>query len=195
MICHFPRPASLAGIALAAVRAGGPAAADDIEDALTAALEAYRAGDLALAQEETAFAAQLLAQQKAEELSAFLPEPLAGWTADEIDTEATGAMAAMFGGGQVASRVYYAGDTDVDITIMADNPMVATMGAMFSNPAMMAAAGRMKRIGGQKAVLNEDGELMALIAGRFLVQISGSAGEAEKTAYFEAIDFDGLKAF
>ena len=68
------------------IGAGAPAPraaaadADDVEASLNAALEAYRAGDIALAREETAFAATLLDQLKADDLGAFLPEPLPGWT-------------------------------------------------------------------------------------------------------------------
>ncbi|MEM6972480.1 MAG: hypothetical protein AAF577_06715 [Pseudomonadota bacterium] len=175
--------------------AASPAAADDVEEALQAALDAYRAGDLALATEETAFAAQLLAQKKAAGLSAFLPEPLSGWTAEDPDTESATAMATMFGGGQVATRVYDGPVGDIEIRLMADNPMVAQMGAMFSNPAIMAAAGTVKRIAGQRAMMDDSGDLMALIGGRFLIQISGGAPETDKEAYFEAIDFEGLKAF
>ena len=56
------------------IGAGAPAPraaaadADDVEASLNAALEAYRAGDIALAREETAFAATLLDQLKADDL-------------------------------------------------------------------------------------------------------------------------------
>ena len=51
-----------------------PAQADELEDALQMALEAYQAGDINTAKEEIDYAAQLIAQMKAVGLSEFLPE-------------------------------------------------------------------------------------------------------------------------
>lgn len=53
-----------------------PAAADDITDALGAAIEAYEDGDVAEALEEVAYATQLLNNLQAAGLTEFLPEPL-----------------------------------------------------------------------------------------------------------------------
>ncbi|MEO0823115.1 MAG: hypothetical protein AAF074_22165 [Pseudomonadota bacterium] len=185
-----PIPALLAASLLAFA---SPVVADEIEDTLEAALEAYRAGDIALAKEEIDFAAQLIAQQKADGLAAFLPKPLPGWTMEEGDTNAQ--TAAMFGGGLTASADYSNGSETVSITMMAENQMVATMGAMFANPAMMGAMGRVKRIGRQRVVLTDQGELNAFVDNRVLIQMSGSAPAETLEAFFEAIDIDALKAF
>ena len=53
-----------------------PATADEIEETIEAALEAYRAGDVKAAKEEIDFVSQLLGQLKAEGLKGFLPAPL-----------------------------------------------------------------------------------------------------------------------
>ena len=171
-----------------------PASADEIEDALAAALEAYRAGDVALAREEADFAASLLAQKKAAGLAEFLPAPLQGWTREDGETQAMGA--AMMGGGMVASATYRnaAGD-DVEITLMADNPMVAAMAGMFANAAAMTSMGRLERIGRQKAVITEEGEIQSVVDGRVLVSVSGSAPLEVKKAFFSAIDFRALRDF
>jgi hypothetical protein len=181
---------------VAALAAPVPALAqDDVEQALEAALEAYRAGDIALAQDEVDFAAGLLKQKAASSLSSLLPAALEGWTAEDGEAAAAGAgMAAMFGGGLAANRTYEKAGDHVEITVMADNPMVAQMAAMFTNPAMLGQAGTLKRLNGQRVAIS-DGELTALIANRFLVQVSGSAPLEAKEAYFEAIDIDALKAF
>lgn len=171
-----------------------PAAqADDVEATIEAALNAYRAGDIKTAREELDFAAQLLGQMKADTLQTFLPEPLDGWERDDTGQDAT-AMAA-FGGGQMAAASYRKGDQAVEIQLMADNPMVAAMAGMFSGAAMMGAMGQVQRVAGEKVVVTPDGEFQTLIEGRILVNITGSADVATKTAYFEAIDLDGLKAF
>ncbi|MEM6423250.1 MAG: hypothetical protein AAF698_11710, partial [Pseudomonadota bacterium] len=76
--------------ALCALVTVQPARADEIEQALEAALEAYRAGDFATAEQEVEFASGLIRQRKAANLAAFLPEPFEGWGAEEGDTTGTG---------------------------------------------------------------------------------------------------------
>ncbi|MAS44175.1 MAG: hypothetical protein CML43_13795 [Rhodobacteraceae bacterium] len=181
------------------IGAGAPAPraaaadADDVEASLNAALEAYRAGDIALAREETAFAATLLDQLKADDLGAFLPEPLPGWTREEGGD--AGMASAMFGGGLVSQAVYVRDGESIEITLAADGPMVTAMSAMFSNAMALSAMGKVSRIGQHKAVTDEDGEMRALIARRVLVSVSGDAGPETKAAYFEAIDLDALAEF
>ena len=172
---------------------GSASAADEIEDAIAAGLEAYRAGDIAGAREELDYAATLLGQKKAAGLAAFLPPAFDGWTRSDGDASAAGA--ALFGGGLNASADYTRGADMVEIQIMADSPMVAGMGAMLGNPAMMATQGEVRRVGRQRYVVAPDGGVMALVGGRALVQLSGSAAREDKIAYFEAIDFAGLEAF
>lgn len=169
------------------------AAADEISDTIEAALEAYQAGDTKLAKEELDFAAQLLSQLKAEGLTGFLPAPLDGWTRDDTESQASGAAA--FGGGQMASASYSNGSQDMEIRLMADNPMVAAMAATLGNSAMMAALGTVKRVNRQKLVVTPDGSVQALIDGRILLQVDGSASVEDKLAHVEAMDLDGLKAF
>ena len=176
-----------------AVGVGTPAHADDVEDALQAALDAYRDGDIALAKEEADFASALLAEQKASGLSAFLPEPFSGWTRTDGDQQAVAAQ--VFGGGLMANAVYDGPSGSVEIQMMADSPVVAGIGAMFSSPAMMAAQGSVKRIGREKILVTPDGDVSSLIGGRVLVQISGSAPVEDKEAYFAEIDARGLAAF
>lgn len=172
----------------------GPAVADDFEDSLEAALEAYQAGDITAAKEEIDFAAQLLNQIKTASLSAFLPEAMEGWERMDGDSSEAATMAA-FGGGQMASATYTKDDARIDIQIMANNQMVTALGAMFSNPALMGAAGKVKRIARQKVVVTPDGELQAMVDKRIMVQLSGPGPVEDKEAYFEMIDFKALKDF
>ncbi len=168
-----------------------PAAADEVEDALEAALSAYRAGDVTLAKEELDYAASLIGQMKAEGFSAHLPDPMPGWTRSMAEAQSMGA--AMFGGGISAEASYVdAGGATVTIQMMADNPVVASMAAMFGNAAAMGAMGKMIRAGRQKAVLTADGQIQALVGNRVMVTIAGDAPEAAKIAYFELIDFKAL---
>ncbi|MGG7564777.1 hypothetical protein ACQ5SO_01270 [Rhodovulum sp. DZ06] len=193
LFAHRPAARALRAALFAAPLAlsAAPAAADEVEDAIEAGLEAYRAGDVALAKEELDFASQLLAQQKAEGLSGFLPAPLDGWTREMGDGQAM--AASMFGGGIMASADYAAPDgAMVTIQMMADNAMVASMGAMLGNPAAMGAMGKVIRVGRQKAVQTPEGDVQALVANRVLVMVEGDAPAEVKLDYFKAIDFRAL---
>ena len=179
--------------AIAALGLAGPVAADDFTDSVEAALEAYKDGDIKTAKEEIDFAAQVLAQMKADGLKAFLPEALDGWERKENDDN-SGAMAA-FGGGQMAAATYSRDGKRIQIQIMADNQMVTAMAGMFSNSAMMAAMGKVKRINRQKVVVTNEGEIQTLVDGRIMIQITGNGAVEDKEAYFKAIDVKALKDF
>lgn len=171
----------------------GPAFADEIEETIQAALDAYRDGDVDLAKEELDFASQLLSQEKAAGLAQFLPEPLPGWEREDAETEALGA--AMMGGGLSASAVYMRDGDRLEIQFLADNPMVQAMAGMFSNSATMGAMGTVRRINRQKVVVTSDGELQALVNNRIMIQMSGSAPVEDKEAYFAEIDVEGMEDF
>lgn len=167
------------------------AAADDITDALTAAIEAYEAGEIADALDEMAYAEQLLQTMQAEGLTAYLPEPLDGWTRDINDD--AGAAAGFLGGGFMTEAAYRGQGAGFSVTLMVDNPMVMQMGAMLGNRAMMAMMGDIVRVNGENFV-NQDGEILGLIGGRVLVQASG--GDVEPMlAHLEQIDFAELEDF
>lgn len=174
----------------AAMLLATPAAADEVEDALSAALEAYRAGDVGIAAEEVEYAQQLLMQMKAASLRSFLPEPLEGWTRNDGDG---GSMPGL--GGMMASATYQGEGQSLEIQLMAGNQMVASIMMMLSNPAMIGQMGEMKRIGRQKVILTRDNELQAVLDNSVLVSISGSAPPETKEAYFQKIDLEGLKSF
>jgi len=179
---------TVAGAALLASVAAGPAAADEIADEIRNALTLYEAGKVGEAKEALDFATQLLGQRKADDLGRHLPAPLSGWTAE--DAEAT--SAAMYGAGITAGRTYRKGDAEVEVRIIGDSPMIQAMSMMFSNPAMAGAAGgRAQRIGKQRGIVTQDGDVQVM-AGKYLVMVSGSAPQDAKVAYAAAVDFDGL---
>lgn len=167
--------------------------ADDVEDSLTAALEAYRAGDFATAKDEAEFAVTLLGQMKAQDLGKFLPEAPEGWTREDGEGQPAGAQ--MFGGGLVSSASYSNGTDDVTISLAADSPMVTAMSAMFGNAAAMGAMGQVMRVGKHRAIVTPEGEIQSLVDRRVLVSITGSASAEVKQKFFEAIDLDGLAEF
>lgn len=185
MRTHPILSATLATIVFAIPQA---ASADDIEISLQAALDAYRAGDMGLARDEASFAMQLLDAQKADDLSALLPLAPAGWER-ELSTDMDMALSA-FGGGAGAEAEYRSDSETFTITFMADNPMVASMAMMLSNPMV---PGRPMRIGGIK-FSSPDGDLMAFVGNRVLVQAEGADPEVMKP-FLEAIDYEALATF
>ena len=165
------------------------ATADEVADTIRSALDAYESGDAQYAAEELAYAQQLLREMKAVGLTGFLPPAPDGWTRED-DTEMTANMGFM-GGGVGAKATYTNGSDRFEITLMADNPMVAAMGGMFANAAAMGI--RQVRVGRERFA-SQDGQLTALIGNRVLVQASGAAPEV-MVPVLEGIDYAGLSAF
>jgi len=163
-------------------------AADEVADALAAALDAYTDGDVSFALEELDFARAKLLEMKADSLNAFLPEPLPGWTRED-DTDMAASMGFM-GGGSGAGATYFeqSSGESISITLIADSPMVAGIGAMIANASAMGAS--IERVGRQKFAV-QDGQMTALIANRVLVQADGADVET-MTALLETMDFREL---
>ncbi|MFN3823269.1 MAG: hypothetical protein ACK4RN_04760 [Pseudorhodobacter sp.] len=168
------------------------ARADQVADTIQSALEAYQAGDIQYAMEELAYAQQQLQAMKADSLSAFLPDAPDGWTRS-VNTDMNAGLM-MMGGGTGAEARYEGAGNSFTLTLTADNPMVASMGAMLGNATMMAQmGGKVERIGRQR-FLNQNDSLSGLVGNRVLVQAQG--GEvADMMKVLEAIDFAGLEKF
>lgn len=168
-----------------------PASADDITDALNAAIAAYENGEVQDALAEIAYATQLLNDLQSEGLEGFLPEPLDGWTRELSDGAAQNL--GFMGGGSGAEAIYTGPDGRFTILMVADNPMVTGMAGILGNPMVMQTMGRIARIGGE-SFLDSDGELSGLIGGRVLIQASGASTET-MAAHLERIDFEALAGF
>jgi hypothetical protein len=172
-----------------------PALAESHEDEILATLQsamtAYEDGDIQYALEELAYAQQLLNGLVAEGLQGYLPAPLDGWTMT-IDNEAAQGMAFM-GGGTIARGDYSGPGASFSITLMADNPMVTSMGAMLGNAQMMAAMGPIVRVNRQ-SFLNQDGDLSALIGNRILVQAENGDTDV-MVQHLEQMDFREMMMF
>lgn len=183
--------ATAATLALVPVPSLADSHADPIATSLQNALDAYADGDLQYALDEIAYAEQLLNALKAEGLAEFLPEPMDGWTMT-LNEEAGAAMGFM-GGGSIASGDYSGNGDGFTITLMADSPMVTSMGAMLGNSALMASMGTIHRIG-RVSFVEQDGDLNALVANRILVQAEG--GDIDTMiAHLETMDFREMQNF
>jgi len=168
-----------------------PAQADPVIEALQSAIEAYEDGDMQYALDEIAEAQRLIGEKKTAGLAEFLPEAPAGWTR-EVSTEANAAL--MFlGGGVLAEASYEGGGARFTLKLMADNPMVAQLGAMLGNQAMIAQMGKVRRIN-RVRFLEQDQSLQALIGNRVLVQAEGAAPDVMEPVV-AAIDFSALERF
>lgn len=182
--------------AAAAVAAGlsispGGALADEFTEIIQEVLELYEAGDIGEAKSALDYAAKLLDQMKATALKGFFPEPLEGWQAEDSESEMAGAVA--FGGGIAAGRLYRKGELEVEISIVADSPLVQQYAILFNNTAMVeSSGGRILRINRQNAIITDENQIQMMVANRFFITIGGSADEEAKLAYAEAIDFRGL---
>jgi len=166
--------------------------ADQVADTIQSALAAYNAGDIQYAMEELAYAQQQLQAMKADSLAAFLPEAVDGWTRT-INTDMNAGLM-MMGGGTGAEARYDGAGGSFTLSLTADNPMVASMGAMLGNATMLAQmGGKVERVGRQR-FLNQNGSLSGLVGNRVLVQTQGSE-VSDMMKALEAIDFAALENF
>jgi len=97
------------------------------------------------------------------------------------------------GGGTSARGAYSGPGSSFSITLMADSPMVPSMGAMPGNAQMVAAIGSIGRVNRQD-FLNQDGTLSGLIGNQGLVQAEGGK-IATMVEHLERMDLRELMMF
>jgi len=168
-------------------------AEDDVINSINEGTEFYNKGEYGEAASSLNYAVQLIQQKKGEAMAGLLPEPLDGWTAGEVQSQAAGA--AMFGGGITAEREYTKESSNITIKIMTDSPLLQSVMMMFSNPMFATAdGGKMERIGKQKAIVkytpaDKSGDLQMVVNNRFLVTVEGNdISREELLDYAKAID-------
>jgi len=164
----------------------GPVLADDITEAIDQARKAYQSGDLANAKQSLDLASQLIGQKNAESFGALMPNPLPGWKAEKVQTQAVGMVAF---GGSVASRTYTNAKGDnVEIQITGDSALVMQFAPLMANPQIAGAMGKLVRVGNQRAIQTPDGDVQMVVANKFLISVQGSADAAAKMSYAQAVD-------
>lgn len=180
-LTRFALAAALTAAMLLRAHAG-----DEILDTIDQGRQAYQAGDLSGAKQRLDLAAQLIGQKNAEALAKLLPRPLPGWRAKKAETQTTGSS--LFGA-SAASRDYSdAKGGTVEVSITGDSAVIVQFGPMLTNPAFAAAMGKLIRIGKLHALENRQGDIMILVANKFLVNVRGTADPATKRAYAAAVD-------
>jgi hypothetical protein len=168
------------------------ARADDISDQINEALKAYEKHDLATTAAALDAASNLLRQAKAESWKAMLPEPLAGWTA--ADAESTTVANAMFGGGTGVSRTYKKADQSIEITYIADSPMMQGLGSLMSSGLVTGNDMKLLIIDGRKVTYSKSDNSYTTMVGKVLVSIKGQGvDDASLRSYLKAIKFADLE--
>lgn len=206
---------------LAAALVAAPMAcalADDIDEQVQRGLKAYADKNYRGAIHELQFAISQIQEKLNAQYVTLLPEPLAGWQADNAEAQTT--PAALFGGGTTLSRHYHkaggeqargeqargeqtGGEQQVNIEILADSPMIQALSMFIMNPAMMTSEPGTRPYHYQqyKGILKHEkdkkgGEINLIVANRILVKVTGENLPDDKPLedYLKAIDFKKMEA-
>lgn len=174
--------------------------ADEITDSIEEAMEYYKENNYVEASNSLDYASQLIRQKRSGKLEALLPEPLTGWSAEDVKSQAAGP--GYLGGMISAKRKYKKEKSSVTIEIITDSPALQSMIMLFSNPAYASAdGGKLTRIKRQKAIIkynssNKKGEINIVVAKQYLVSVKGRGiDENDLVDYASAVDFKKLKKF
>lgn len=168
-------------------------AQDEVVEQIELGLELYQEEDYGGAIAELEFAINDIRELVTARVAATFPEPPAGWSAGEAQASGGGGAAALLGGGggTMLERQYRqeGGNGQMEATLMANNPMIQGMAAMFSNPALIAAQPDTERVrmGRESAIVKWEpnrsrAEVTLLLDGRILMQVKGQNLESEEVA-------------
>ena len=178
----------------------GDASADEITDSINEAMEYYKENNYVEAANSLDYASQLIRQKRSGNLETLLPEPLAGWSAEDVKSQAAGP--GYLGGMISAKRKYKKDNSSVTIEIITDSPALQSMVMLFSNPAYASAdGGKLTKIKRQKAIIkyhssNKNGEINIVVSKKYLVSVKGQdISQNDLTDYASAVDYEKLKKF
>ena len=178
----------------------GAVFADEITDSIEEAIAYYKENNYVEASNSLDYASQLIRQKRSGKLEAFLPEPLAGWSAEDVKSQAAGP--GYLGGMISAKRKYKKDKSSVTMEIITDSPTLQSMVMLFSNPAYASAdGGKLTKIKRQKAIVKyhpsqKNGEIKIVVAKQYLVSVKGrNVSENDLVDYASAIDYKNLKKF
>jgi len=187
--------------ALVALLTGSLASADEVHEQIEAARTAYDDGDLRGAVQALQFAVTKIQEQMTNKLWKLLPDPLPGWKADEPQSQSAGILTAI--AGTNLSRRYFDDEgAQIEISTMADSPMLGMMGMMFASPYMMQSTPGTKAFtqqGYRGLYEHVEGsnkwEMKLMVGNRIYLELTGTGLEDEKPlqAYLEAMDLKALE--
>ncbi len=170
-----------------------PAHADDVTDQIHEAMTAYDKKDLPTAIAGLEAAVNLMRQMRADVYGALLPDAIAGWTADKVETIAAGV--AMAGGGTGATRKYHKGNDEVTVSILADSPLLQAMSALASSGLAAMGGMRTEIVNGHRTLyMKDDGAFTSFIGDRVLVRVEGKDQPEDTLKQFlTAVDFAAVE--
>ncbi|MGS2743458.1 hypothetical protein ACU6TU_07670 [Halomonas sp. LS-001] len=177
------------------------ALADEVVEQIELGLELYHEQEFGAAITELEFAIEDMRKMMSDLVAQTFPDAPDGWTANEATSgSAGGGAAAMFGGGGTTlERIYDQdnGNGQMTASMMLDSPLIQSMGALFNNPAMIAAQPDMERIrlGREAAVVKWEpersrAEVTLLLDGRIMMQVRGENIESQDAAVDLMRDWD-----
>lgn len=178
--------ALLAG--LIAIGSALPAFADPVTDRMRQAEAAYAERNFAAALTALTGAADLIRQMKAEAWKSVLPDPPPGWTAENAKIVTVGP--ALLGGGSSTQRRYRGPGGTVDISLIADSPMLQSVAGLLGAGILVAGSDVMNIEGQRVSYDADENVLQAIVADKVLVRVKGSEGvdRAMLEAFFRHID-------
>jgi len=192
-------PILLAAAALLSVSV--PTVADEVTDQIGVAQQAYEAGNLGQAVDELQYAVAQIQEKLKADYVKLLPEPLAGWTADEAVAQ-SGGMAALAGGSMMSRDYRKDSGESVSLQIMSGGAMTQAFQMMLSNPMFMQMdpSAKMYRLKGNRGLLKHESgtkswEISLMLRNGTMIQASGE-GLADKgpvEAYLKAIDLKAVE--
>lgn len=175
------------------------ATADEVEDAINAALASYKAGKPGEAADQLKQATELINQKAGNTLSAAMPDKIGEWNGGKISTKSLDSL----GGGQAVERNYRKGDKDdpksltANLSIVAGSPTLTQVTNFLSNPALGALLGASTvQVGDTSAMfIKKEGLLQMVVEGKYLVAVrSKKGGEADVVELAKGVDRAMLKA-
>lgn len=177
------------------------ALADEVVEQIELGLELYQGQEYGAAITELEFAIEDMRKMMSGLIAQTFPDAPEGWTAHEATSGSAGGGAAiMFGaGGTSLERSYQqdGGDGQLTASMMIDSPLIQSMGALFNNPAMIAAQPNMERVrlGREAAVVKWEpeysrAEVTLLLDGRIMMQVKGENLESQDVAVDLMRDWD-----
>ncbi|AGA89469.1 hypothetical protein Thimo_0628 [Thioflavicoccus mobilis 8321] len=188
-------------LALAALLGSGPLFADEVHEQLDTARSAYDSGDLRGAVQALQFAVTKIQEQMTAKMWKLLPEPLAGWQADEPQSQSAGLLSAI-AGTNLSRRYYDDAGAEIEINMVADSPMLGMMGMMFSSPYMMQATPNTAAFthDGYRGIAEHakgtsEWEMKLMVGTRVYVNLTGSglSDDEPLKAYLDAMDLAAIE--
>lgn len=185
-----------------AVLGFAPAAfcADEVIEAMDQAKEQYTQNNYSQAINYLNHASTLINQKQQQNIATnAFPAPVQGWTVEEAEGVIAGQ--ALFGGGSVTTRIYRKDEMEVEMTVMANSPMVSSMLMLLNSPMIAASSPNYKSVmvKGERGLLKTERktyELSVILDNQILVSYKGRNLPDENflNLYAQQTDFKAVRA-